>query len=109
VTDLVPAAEFAESLGRSVQTIYSARYRNSDIPPAITISGRIYFAQEDIDDWLDGKRQAARAEMEDRQRALDRGVEHTTKRRSAPEQQRAAGFEQATAALSQHSHRKGRV
>ena len=72
---LVPAAEFAEMRGRTVRSVYDARYRGSDLPLAITIGGRLYFAREDIDDWIDDKRQASRLEMVEREQALSRGVE----------------------------------
>ena len=81
MTYLVSVAEFANSLGRPVRSIYDARYRGSDLPPAITIGGRLYFHQSDVDDWLDGKRAEALAEKLERKQAVTLPLERTRPRR----------------------------
>ena len=75
--DLVPVAEFAASLGRSTRSIYDARYRGSDLPPAIAIGGRLYFYGTDIDDWIGQKREAAQAEANARRQAVTRISDRT--------------------------------
>jgi predicted DNA-binding transcriptional regulator AlpA len=72
---LVPVDEFADGLGRSVRSIYDARYRGSDLPPGITIGGRLYFHQSDVDNWLDRKRAYAHAEKTSRQQAITRPLD----------------------------------
>lgn len=74
MTDLVTVNEFARSLDRSPRSIYDARYRGSDLPPAITIGGRLYLHQDDINDWVSKKRDVARAEMAERSRSTTRPI-----------------------------------
>jgi hypothetical protein len=74
---LVPSAEFAHRFGRKPRSVSDALYRGSDLPPVIKVGGRLYFAQTDIDDWLDEKRQEAIAEKAERLRAATRPVDRT--------------------------------
>ena len=77
MTELVTANEFARSLDRSVRSLYDARYRGSDLPPAFTVGGRLYFDQSDIDDWFGEKRDRAKAEIAERLRATTLSVDFT--------------------------------
>lgn len=78
MTVLVSAEDFAHSLGRDVRSIYDARYRGGDLPPAITVGGRLYFAQADINEWIDGKRSEAVAQRNARQQAIALPSRRTT-------------------------------
>nr|WP_225936262.1 helix-turn-helix domain-containing protein [Caballeronia sp. NK8] len=48
----------AAFLGLAVQTIYNRHSSGGDLPSAIKLGNRIRFRSEDVDAWLDAKRQS---------------------------------------------------
>jgi predicted DNA-binding transcriptional regulator AlpA len=109
--NLVPAKEFASTIGRSPRSISDTLYRGGDLPPPIRIGRRLYFSQPDIDNWLDEKREEAVTEMRQRQQAVTRPLDHTrpsisnrTKKSRGPRAGKQSGSSLNTAVSRGVSH-----
>lgn len=58
--ELLKAADVAQLLGISVDSLYQLRYLHH-APPAIKIRGRLRWRRSDIDRWLDGQAEQSSA------------------------------------------------
>ena len=55
---LLSVAALAELLGVAKRTIYNRHSEQGDLPPSIKIGTRLLFAPDDIEKWLESKRQS---------------------------------------------------